>query len=215
MAHPRLAPYLDQAEALRAIGAWCHQRGWSVGTSSNFSVVVECNPLQLLITASGKDKGRLRPEDFTLVDAQSRKVDADLPKPSAETALHSAIAQHTGAGAILHTHSPWATVLSHAYFEEMFIPFEGYEMLKGLDGVTTHEHEFLLEIFDNTQDIPQLAEELVGRFQDQEQPLRYGFLLRRHGLYTWGLTLDDARRHLEVIEFLLEVRGRELSIRHD
>jgi methylthioribulose-1-phosphate dehydratase len=32
----------------------------------------------------------------------------------------------------------------------------------------------------------------------------HGFLLRRHGLYTWGATLPDAVRHIEILEFLLE-----------
>jgi len=33
-------------------------------------------------------------------------------------------------------------------------------------------------------------------------------LLRGHGLYTWGRGLDEAERHTEILEFLLEVIGR-------
>jgi len=33
-------------------------------------------------------------------------------------------------------------------------------------------------------------------------------LLQRHGLYTWGATLNDAVRHVEVLEFLFETIGR-------
>jgi methylthioribulose-1-phosphate dehydratase len=39
-------------------------------------------------------------------------------------------------------------------------------------------------------------------------PRAHGFLIRRHGLYTWGADIAQARRHLEVLEFLLEVVGR-------
>ena len=35
-----------------------------------------------------------------------------------------------------------------------------------------------------------------------------GFLLRGHGLYTWGDDLAQARRHVEILEFLLETSGR-------
>jgi methylthioribulose-1-phosphate dehydratase len=32
--------------------------------------------------------------------------------------------------------------------------------------------------------------------------------LRRHGLYTWGESLADAERHVEILEFLFETIGR-------
>ena len=36
----------------------------------------------------------------------------------------------------------------------------------------------------------------------------HGFLIRRHGLYTWGKDLAEAARHVEILEFLLEAVGR-------
>ena len=38
----------------------------------------------------------------------------------------------------------------------------------------------------------------------------WGYLIRRHGLYTWGKDLEEATRHIEVIEFLLECMGRTI-----
>jgi methylthioribulose-1-phosphate dehydratase len=81
-----------------------------------------------------------------------------------------------------------------------------YEMLKGLDGVTTHEHREWLPIFENSQDMAALARTIEAIFQ--RHPGSHGFLLRRHGLYTWGRDLAEARRHVEILEFLLEVLGR-------
>jgi methylthioribulose-1-phosphate dehydratase len=43
----------SQIDALREVGTMFWQRGWSVGTSSNYSVVINREPLELLITASG------------------------------------------------------------------------------------------------------------------------------------------------------------------
>ena len=36
---------------------------------------------------------------------------------------------------------------------------------------------------------------------DAAEPLQYGYLIRRHGLYTWGRDLEEARRHVEIFEF--------------
>jgi len=37
----------------------------------------------------------------------------------------------------------------------------------------------------------------------------HGFLIRRHGLYTWGRDLQEAKRQVEIFEFLFEVMGRK------
>jgi len=187
------------------------QRGWSVGTSSNYSIVLQREPLELLVTASGKDKGRLAPGDFVRVGGDGRPTLAGQPKSSAETMLHVVLAQLPQVGAVLHTHSVWATELSDLFFRHGCVPIEGYEMLKGLAGVATHEHCFELQIFENTQDIPTLAEQIQQRLHGAD-PLRHGFLIRRHGLYTWGADVAEARRHIEIIEFLLECVARRLQL---
>jgi methylthioribulose-1-phosphate dehydratase len=202
----------DQIHALQDVGALFYERGWSLGTSSNYSVVLSREPLRLLMTASGKDKRRLGEGDFVTVDATGQVENPASGKASAETLLHIIAAQQPGVGAVLHTHSVWATVLSDLYYWDGGLTIEDYEMLKGLAGVTTHEHSLWLDIFDNSQDMPALSKLVLKRFTDADHPLRHGFLLRRHGLYTWGRDLTEARRHVEVLEFLLEVIGRSLSI---
>ena len=203
-----LAEFVPEVDLLRAIGSEFHQKGWSVGTSSNYSVVLSRNPLELLVTASGMDKGRLRRGDFVRVDAQGLPIMEGQPKSSAETLLHVLAAEQPTVGAVLHTHSPWATLLSDLYFEQGYLEFTGYEMLKGLDGVTTHEHTQRLLIFENTQDIPKLADQVRQKMHAPQSPLTHGFLIRRHGLYTWGRDLEEARRHIEIFEFLMECEAR-------
>ena len=80
-------------------------------------------------------------------------------------------------------------------------------MLKGLDGVTTHEHREWLPILENDQDMARLRR-AVAAVARATHPDAHGFLLRRHGLYTWGRDLAEAERHVEILEFLLEVIGR-------
>lgn len=207
-----LEPYRTQIDGLREVGQMLWQRGWSVGTSSNYSVVVGRNPLRILITASGKDKGRLGPDDFVVVGDDGRGAWPGQAKSSAETLLHVVAAENPGVGAILHTHSVWCTILSDYFHSQGGLMLEGFEMLKGFAGVTTHETRAWIEIFENTQDIPSLAEKVRERMNDAANPLKFGYLIRRHGLYTWGADLEEARRHIEVFEFLLECVGRRLIL---
>ncbi|UUO08196.1 methylthioribulose 1-phosphate dehydratase [Blastopirellula sp. J2-11] len=216
--HSALAGKEAEIDALRETGTYFFQRGWSVGTSSNYSVVLKHDPLQLLLTASGMDKGRLTRADFVRVNDQGHQVDiegaatTDQPKSSAETLLHVVAAGQPGVGSILHTHSIWGTLLSDYFFDEGGFAIEGYEMLKGLSGVKTHEHAEWVPVFDNTQDIPVLAEQVAARLSDQSQPPIHGYLIRRHGLYTWGADVAEARRHIEIYEFLFETLVRRMLL---
>lgn len=205
------ALYSARVEALRGIGRLFHHRGWSWATSSNYSVLLTRSPFRLLITASGRDKGRLGPDDFVVVDEAGRPVAPGMPKPSAETLLHTVLAARPDVGAVLHTHSVWGTILSDLHGDRGELVIEGYEMLKALPGVATHEHRHRIEIFPNTQDIPDLAARLRPWLDTPGNAASAGFLMRRHGLYTWGRTLADALRHIEALEFLFEVVGRSRS----
>jgi len=191
----------DLAEAGRAF----YSRGWALGTSGNFSAVISREPLRLAITSTGLDKGTLTPTQFLEIDGRSDVVHGE-GRPSAEALLHIAVVRVLGAGAVLHTHSVWSTVLSGSYAEEGGIVLEGYEMLKGLDGVRTHKHREWLPILENSQDMTELAEKVSATLR--ETPGIHGFLLREHGLYTWGATLQEAKRHVEILEFLMEVLVR-------
>jgi methylthioribulose-1-phosphate dehydratase len=196
-------------EALMETGLLFYDFGWSLGTSSNYSTLLSREPFRLLITASGKDKSRLDENDFVLINDEGTAAAKSTGKPSAETMIHVMLAQRPDVGAVLHTHSVWGTMLSDAYSKDGGLTIEGYEMLKGLAGVKTHEHREWVKIFDNSQDIPTLARQ-VQAFLDNDTrgAAAHGFLIRRHGLYTWGKDLEEARRHVEIFEFLFEVMGR-------
>ena len=197
---------MDHSAYLAELGRDFHRRGWALGTSGNFSAVVERNPLRLAITASSLDKSRLLPEHILEIDSNGTVLKPTEGKPSAETLLHIAIVRALGAGAVLHTHSVWSTILSDYHIGRGGFFIEGYEMLKGLSGVATHEHREWVPIVENSQDMQALAAE-TRRMLD-ENPKVHGFLIRRHGLYTWGKDLAEAARHVEILEFLLESVGR-------
>ena len=193
------------AAQLADVARGFYRRGWALGTSGNFSAVVGREPLRLAITESGVDKGALSPEQFLELD-ESGAVVGRAGRPSAETSLHLAIIRARQAGAVLHTHSVWGHILSDRFAAGQGFFITGYEMLKGLEGVRTHEHSEWVPILENSQDYTELSQS-VGRVLRQS-PQAHGFLLRRHGLYTWGEDLAAAKRHVEIFEFLFEVIGR-------
>lgn len=195
----------DVSQRLAEIGRRFDQRGWMLGTSGNLSGVVEREPLRLAITPSGTSKGELSADQMLEIDVTGT-VTHGSGAPSAEARLHVEVVRARGAGAVLHTHSIWSTLLSDRHAATGGLAIEGYEMLKGLEGVTTHEHQEWIRVLDNDQDMPRLA----GRVQEvlSRNPACHAFLLRRHGMYTWGDSLEQAVRHVEIVEFLLEAVGR-------
>ncbi len=199
-----------QDEARRELAdlvRWIHSKGWAPGTGGNFGLVVSEDPIRLLITPSGQDKGSIAPEDLLLVDSDGRNADDDR-KPSAETLLHLAIIEQRKPRFIVHVHTVWNTLASQT--ADAVYRIQGLEMLKGLTGVTSHEHEEVIPILDNSQHMPELADRLTGALR--RHPAAHGVLLRGHGLYTWGYNVEEARRHLEIFEFLFEVTGRAKSV---
>jgi len=200
-----LGEFTATAISLASLGPDFHRRGWVLGTSGNFSAVVNREPLRLAITSSGVDKSELAAHHILQVDGEGRVL-AGSGRPSAETLLHLAVVRLRGAGAVLHTHSVWSNILSDRFASDGGLTIEGFEMLKGLEGVSTHEHSEWLPIVDNSQDMNRLTESVEEVLTPQ--PSAHGFLLRRHGLYTWGKNVAEVKRHVEIFEFLLEVLGR-------
>ncbi len=184
-------------------------QGWCQGTGGNFSVTLSHDPLRLLITRSGADKRHLVADDLMVVGPEGRPVEGETKKPSAEAALHTRIVGLTGAASVLHVHSVANTLLGEHFADRGGFMMRGYEMLKGLEGITTHEAEVFVPVLGNNQDMSPLSEE-IGRILSHgvSHPPVHGFLLAGHGLYTWGDSLSQAHRHVEIFEFLFECVAR-------
>ncbi len=192
-----------QARALELVeaGRCIDSRGWVPATSGNFSARLADG--RIAITVSGRHKGRLTPADIMLVDMEGRSLDGR--KPSAETLLHTAIYQrYPAAGAVLHPHSPGATLLSRLRSEQVVL--ENYELLKALPGIQTHATRLSLPIFPNDQDIARLSA-TVNEWLDRHGDVP-AYLIASHGFYTWGSTVEAALRQVEALEFLFEIETR-------
>jgi len=184
-------------ESIAAIGRFAAARGWVPATSGNFSCRIDGR--SVAVTRSGVDKGNLGPEQVAALD-----LDGPIPAGmSAETPLHiERYRADASVGAVVHVHTVASTVLSRLHAPDGVLNLSGFEMHKALRGITTHETDVALPIFANAQDTVALAAEVEARLG--RAPAVPGYLLAGHGLYAWGRTMDEARRHLEGIEFLLE-----------
>ena len=185
-----------------------HGRRWCEGTGGNFSVVVQRNPIHLLMAPSGINKGRVEPDQLIIVD-EHKNVIQGQGRASAETTLHFEIIRSLKCGAVLHTHSIDATVLSDHFTEQAKIQLEGWEMLKGLKGITSHETSMDIPILSNNQNIEELSK-TVRPFLNNKTP---GILVAGHGLYAWGDSLAEAQRHVEILEFLFSVLLKKKLLR--
>ena len=199
--------YPDYVTALCNTCQTFGERGWCRATSGNFSCRVDKG--NLLITQSGCDKSSLQSRDLMLCDAEGNGLESEC-KPSTETALHCRLYQvDPTIGAVFHTHSVTATALSRIRQSPLMI--KGYEMQKALAGYYSHESEIKIRIFENNQDMDALANQIETAWSDDEL-VTPGFLIAGHGLYAWGTDIDQARRHLEGLEFLLECQWQESLI---
>lgn len=173
------------------------RQGWCPATSSNFSQRLD--QARCAITVSGRDKGDLRERDIMQVDMQGQSLDGQ--KPSAETLLHTQLYRRDERiGAVLHTHSVKATLVSMQ--AEGPVTWQGLELLKAFRGTDSHEDSLSIPVFDNTQDIAALADQ-VERWMSVHGT-GVGYLIRGHGMYTWGSNMAETLRHLEALEFLLD-----------
>jgi methylthioribulose-1-phosphate dehydratase len=195
----------QEIEQLCATARACYARGWVPATSGNFSVRWGS---RIAITPTGLDKGLLVPQDLLEIDMNG-SVLGGRGRPSAETSLHTVIyRERPHARAMLHVHTIWNTLLSGKSAAAGHVSLAGYELLKGLAGVATHDHTERVPIIANTQEYTALSEQFREALRND--PHAHGVLLSRHGLYTWGESVAEARRHLEALEFLFEVEGRQL-----
>ena len=174
-----------------------HGRRWCEGTGGNFSVVVQRDPLHLLMAPSGVNKGQVEPAQLVIVDEQ-QKVIQGQGRASAETTLHVEIITTLQCRAVLHTHSVESTVLSDHCAKQATIRLEGWEMLKGLKGIATHDTSIDIPIVSNNQNMRELSQS-IRPYLNTNAP---GILVAGHGLYTWGDSLTEAQRHVEILEFL-------------
>ena len=198
------AQAIDQ---LIEFGRFVAGRGWVPATSGNFSCRLDNG--QIAITRSGADKGTMSATDIAVIPLEA-------PPPayvSAESPLHlGRYRADSQVGSVLHVHSVAATVLSRAASNGSLV-VRDYEMQKSLAGIATHEGEMRIPVYANTQDMTALSARVE---QELQRPGGVpGFLIAGHGIYAWGRSIAQARRHVEGFEFLLQCELEERRLNRE
>ena len=191
----------------RELDSWGH----TPATSSNFSCRVGSR--YCLVTASGKHKGKLLPNDFVVVDWSGTVVDdlSGQQRASAETLLHTQIYEtRADVNAVLHTHSPAATLLTMVSPSDELV-LENYELLKAFPGVDSHQVKTSVPIVDNSQDMSELRRSVAEFITGRDANALPAYLIRGHGIYTWADSLQRCLNQLEAFEYLLNLELRRLG----
>jgi methylthioribulose-1-phosphate dehydratase len=199
MEHPD-KDHVQTAADMARIMRLFHERGWSMATSTNCSFR-RAGSDTFFVSRSGVDKSAFSEGDF-LQAHLSEIPDPDGPQPSAETPIHVLIYRlFPDTQSILHTHSLPATVVSLHHEAAGYIRFQGFEMQKAIAGIQRHDTVLELPVFSNSQDMPRLCRHMAP-YLNTHRSCR-GLLLAGHGLYAWGNSDAEAKRHTEAYEFLI------------
>lgn len=182
-----------------------HQKGWSPATSTNYSFRESEQAQSLFVSRSGIDKSEFTADDFMEVDFSGKATAAFAGiRPSAETLIHCVLYQlFPETTVILHSHSVYSVLNSQKYDDQLF--FSGYEIQKGFQGQNTHLEQISIPILENSQDMHEFSEWMKNR---KAAFSNHCFVIRNHGSYAWGRNLFEAKRHLETLEYLLEVNWK-------
>lgn len=197
---------LEEMKKLATLVRVMNTQGHNPATSGNYSLRSKINSEIALVSESGIDKSKFTEENFLPLNYNSRQILESHTntgrKSSDETDIHLSIYQITRANCVLHSHMLDSLLFADLFPDKEFATIKNLELLKGFNGIQTHELEIHIPIFNNTQDIKNLAEKIKPAILSQ--PNSFGLLLRGHGVYVWGESVEEAKRHLEVFEYIFK-----------
>jgi len=194
-------------EELAGIGRYFHGRNWLRGSSGNFSVLLARKPTRLFITSAGDDIGDLDETNFLELDDDAEILQG-FGRPSDGSLIHLAIYRmRPRARCILYSQSVPGILLSDRKYVDGALEFTGYEALAGLESIDRFDQIARVPIIDNSTDHVALSHVVANVLADDISAV--GIFIRRHGLYTWGETVKQARSNIEILEFIFDVTINE------
>ena len=105
-------------------------------------------------------------------------------------------------GAVLHSHHIAVNLVTSLFEGQSYYRISHQEMIKGLVGYGYYD-ELAIPIIENTAHEHELADTLGACIA--AHPKTSAVLVRRHGIYVWGATWEQAKRHAECLHYLFEV----------
>jgi len=203
----------DRRAVLCELARRFYALGWASGTGGGVALHDHASDgcaARILMAPSGVQKELILPEDLFVLDAHGAVIEQPAGlKLSACAPLFLHAFTKRGAGAVIHSHSRHAmaaTLISGATFRVTHL-----EMIKGVAG---HGYHDVLEIpiLENTAHECDLADALGAAID--AYPRAVAVLVRRHGVYVWGRTWQEAKTHAECLDYLFAaaIEMRKLGI---
>lgn len=193
---------MNEKEQLLEAIKFFNFKGWSPATSTNYSIKEDED--LICISRSGVDKSLFCENDLIHINSK-KQLQQDYPssyRPSAETDIHLFLYEtFPNCRCVLHTHSVNGTMLSMG---QKKLDIEGLEILKGLEGNTTHLMTEVIPVVKNSQEMKSIIQDIAPLLDVNT----HGFLIEGHGLYTWGKDVATTKRHIETFEFIFECLSR-------
>ncbi|MFC9894092.1 S-methyl-5-thioribose-1-phosphate isomerase [Nocardia sp. NPDC127579] len=194
----------DAGATIAGIARDLYQRGWMPGTAGNISVRQGDSAV---VTGSGLSKGELTPADMVTVAISDNQPAPGQPRhPSAETSIHTAVYRSTGAQAVVHVHSPYATTISTrsgARDTRTTLRITDFELIKGLGRTDAID----IPVFPNWAEVPRIGAD-IERFLTENPDAPPVLGIAGHGITAWGDNLSTARDRAECLEALCELVAR-------
>lgn len=184
--------------------------GWVTGTGGGISIR---RGDEIYIAPSGVQKERIEPEDMFVLDVTGEKQLSAPPAhkgftPSQCTPLFFNAYNMRQAGAVIHTHSQHAVMVTLLWEKEFRITHQ--EMIKGIKRgfgpnakSMNYYDELVVPIIENTAQEKDLQAEMAKAMA--AYPDTCAVLVRRHGVYVWGDNWVRAKTMNECYDYLFEI----------
>ena len=183
--------------------------GWCTGTGGGISIR---EGDRIFMAPSGVQKERIAPEDIFIIDRDGKILEApqnDTLKLTACAPLFLAAMNHRDAGAVLHSHSIDAAVVTRLWPNEFQI--SEVEMIKGLRGYGYYD-TVRVPVIPNTAHECDLADSMTEAIV--ENPQSDAVLVQNHGIYVWGQDWQQAKTQAECFDYLFRyaIRMRHVGL---
>jgi len=183
--------------------------GWVTGTGGSISIRHED---KIFMTPSGVQKERIKADELFAVDIKGAITHTPCQKPGGRAPKLSDCAplflhayQQRNAGAVLHSHAACCNIVTTLFEGYSEFKISHQEMIKGIDGHGYFD-QLVVPIIENTAWEHELADSLGETIA--KYPKSPAVLVRRHGMYVWGNTWEQAKRHGECLHYLFDIAIR-------
>lgn len=191
-----------------------HNKGWMTGSGGAISIR---HGDEIYVSPSGILKERIKPRMLFVCDIEGSHLGGPTPsknmKKSSCAPMFMKAYQKRGAGAVFHIHSQNAVMVTLLFSGNEF-RITHHQMIKAIINCKTgknyrYDEELVIPIIENQNEELDIKDGIVAAMEDY--PETCAVLVRKHGIYLWGKTWEQAKIMCEAYDYIFEVAVRMIS----